>query len=686
MEYQILEEILILLLVAVLAVSLFHRLRLPPVLAYFSVGVLVGPYGGGWIADSEDIHFLAEFGVVFLLFTVGLEFSFSHLVAMRREVLGLGGAQVLVTTVLAGLGALAMGVDPGGAVVVGGVLALSSTAIVVKQLAEQVELGSRHGRVAVGILLFQDVSVVPFLIVIPALAAGSEASITAELLLTLGKGVAVVAAMLAAGHWLLRPLFHEIAASRSAELFTLTALLFTLAAAWVTEFAGLSLALGAFLAGMMLGETEFRHQVESDIRPFRDVLLGLFFITVGMLLDLKTLMPLLPHVLSLTAALMLGKALLIFILGRLMGVEAGVAVRTGVVLAQGGEFGFALISLALGAGVLDTHTTNLLLGALILSMALTPLLIRYNGIIAKRLCGQGYLGQRESLVQELRAEAEALRDHTLLCGYGRIGQNLARFLDQEQLPYLALDLDPERVREARLAGERVNYGDATRIEILQAAGLERARVLVVTFADVRGALKILPQARRLRPDIPLLVRAQDDSHLDQLLAAGATEVIPETFEASVMIASHLLYLLDVPVTRIARRVQEVHEQRFQMLREIFHGQEVDFTGWRRGGQLATVVLDRGFRAVGRRLGEFDLAKLGVEIKAVRRGGIRGERPDAELVFKAGDVLVLYGPPEGIKGVRRLLQQEERQEDSRRGEDAPPDPSGKRPGDGSDSGV
>ncbi len=655
MDYRILEEILVLLLVAVVAVSLFHRLRLPPVLAYFSVGVLVGPYGGGWVSEGEDIHLLAEFGVVFLLFTVGLEFSLSQLVAMRRTVLGLGGAQVLLTTLLAGLGAWLLGLNPGGAVVAGGVIALSSTAIVVKQLTERVELSSRHGRLAVGILLFQDLAVVPFLIVIPALAAGNGVSLPQELSWALGKGVLVVVVMVAIGHWLLRPLFHEIAASRSAELFTLTALLFTLAAAWFSHVAGLSLALGAFLAGMMLGETEFRHQVESDIRPFRDVLLGLFFITVGMLLDITALPGVWLHVLLLTAAMVVFKALIIVLLGRLMGIGLGVAVRTGVVLAQSGEFGFALISLAFADGILDASATQVLLAAVILSMALTPLLIHYNGLIAKRLCGQGYLGQRAHFVRDVVAQAEPLRDHTIICGYGRIGQNIARFLDQEQLPYLALDLDPVRVRDARAAGARVNYGDATRGEILRAAGLARARVLVVTFADIHGALKILPLVRRLRPDIPLLVRARNDAHLDRLLAAGATEVIPETFEASVMIASHLLYLLGVPVSTIVRRVQDVHEQRFQMLREVFHGQEsVAGRGEAGRGQLETLILGSGARAVGHRLGEYDLRGLGVTVTAVRRGGIRGERPAADLRLQKGDILVLYGTPEALKAARRLL--------------------------------
>ena len=657
MESRILEEILLLLLVSVVTVNLFHRLRLPAILAYLCAGMLVGPHGGGWISNSEDIHLLAEFGVVFLMFTVGLEFSLSKVVAMRREVLGLGGIQVLLTMGLGALVAWALGMDLAGSIVAGGVVALSSTAIVVRQLAEQVELASRHGRLAVAILLFQDLAVVPFLIVIPALAAGNSASLPSELAWTLVRGMAAVGLMMAAGHWLLRPLFHEIARSRSEELFTLSALLFTLAAAWFSLFAGLSLALGAFLAGMMLGETEFRHQVESDIRPFRDVLLGLFFITVGMLLDLGGLLPRMPLVLLLTAAIVLFKALIIWGIVRLSGKEAGVAVRTAVVLAQGGEFGFALVALALDAGVMVAGAdTQVLLAAVILSMALSPLLIRHNGAIARLLSRRGYLHSQERQAAEVAEAGRSLTSHTIICGYGRIGQNIARFLDQEQLPFLALDLDPMRVRDAREAGEPVSYGDATRGDILRAAGLENARVLVVTFADIHAAHKVLNLVRRLHPRLPVLVRARDDSHLDELIEAGATEVIPETFEAGVMLASHLLYLLDVPVGRIVRQVQRAHEQRFRMLRAVFRGREGPAVPGGGPGRLESLMLEAGAAAVGRRLGEFDLNALGVAVTAVRRRGIRGEKPSAEMVLEAGDVLVLYGSAAALDAARRLLQQ------------------------------
>ena len=656
MDLTILEESLIMLAVAVFAVSVFRRFRLPAILAYLAVGAFIGPHGSGWVTDHEDIHVLAEFGVVFLLFTVGLEFTFPQLLAMKKELLGVGSAQVVVTTLVAALVAWKAGVPPGGAFVVGGVIALSSTAIVSKLLTERAELGSRHGRLSIGVLLFQDAAVIPFLIVIAALSTGTGMSVPQELAWALAKGVVVIAVMLAAGRWLLRPLFHEIASSRSSELFTLTVLLLTLAAAWLTNISGLSLALGAFLAGMVLAETEFRHQVESDIRPFRDVLLGLFFITVGMLLDVSALPAMLHWVLLLVAVIVLGKALIIVILARLMGITLGVAVRTAAILAQGGEFGFALVSLAFAAGILDNQTTQLLLASVIFTMALAPLLIQYNGLIAKYICGESYLRQRREFARAVEEEARRLRNHTIICGYGRIGQNLTRFLDHENREYIALDLDPTRVRDARAAGERVNYGDAARPEILRSAGIDRAMVVVITFEDIHTALKIMQQVRQIRPDIPLLVRTRDESNLDRLLEAGATEVIPDSFEVSVMIASHLLYLLQVPVSRIVRQVQNVHDQRFQMLREVFHGEEVgpleDFPI--SNEHLKTVILESGAHAIGRRLADYDFRELDVVVTAIRRGGIRAEKPAPDMLLREDDALILYGPEKGLMAAEKML--------------------------------
>jgi len=645
-----LHEILILLSAAVVAVGLFRRLQLPPILGYLLVGVLVGPYGLQLIADTQDTRFLAEFGVVFLLFTIGLEFSLPQLMAMRSAVLGLGGGQVLLSTALAALVARALGIDWEGALVVGGILSLSSTAMVIKQLTEQLEIHSRHGRNAVGILLFQDLAVVPFLILIPILASGAEGGFAGPLLVAFLKGAAAFAVMLALGRWLLRPLFREIAAARSAELFMLTILLVSLTAAWATHMAGLSLALGGFLAGAMLGETEFRHQVEADIRPFRDVLLGLFFITVGMLLNLPGLLDIWPYVLLTLAGLIAGKALLITALCRLGGHEPGVALRTGLVLAQGGEFGFALISLALSAGAIAGDVGQVLLAAILLSMMVAPVIIRYNGLAAKHLFTRSYLANRERIERDIESGSRSLSDHVVICGYGRIGQNIARFLEREGFHYVALDLDPNRVREANAAGEAVFYGDSTHPAILKAAGIQRARALVVSYDDPPSSLKVLARARQIREDLPILVRARDDAHLDELQAMGATEVVPETLEASLMLASHLLYLLGVPVSTIVRRVRDVRADRYRLLRGFFPGEEhvALESGEGQRERLHAVSLPRAARAVGRRLGELGLEQSGVTLTAVRHEGVRTVHPRPDLTLSAGDVLVLYGTPENLE--------------------------------------
>lgn len=655
MNYTPLHEILILLAAAVIAVALFRRLHLPPILGYLFVGVLVGPHGLHWIPDTEGTRFLAEFGVVFLLFTIGLEFSMPQLVAMKGVVLGLGGAQVALSTALGGAIAWLAGMGWEGALIVGGILALSSTAIVTKQLTEQLEINSRHGRSAVGVLLFQDLAVIPFLILIPILAGFGGDSMAAPLLLALIKGVAAFFIMLAAGHWLLRPLFREIASARSPELFMLTVLLVSLTAAWATHLAGLSLALGGFLAGVMLGETEFRHQVETDIRPFRDVLLGLFFITVGMLLDVHALGAIWHWVALLALGIVATKSVLITALGRLGGTELGVALRTGLVLAQGGEFGFALLALAIGAGLIGDQAGQIVLAGTLVSMAISPFLVRYNGRIAKALT-KSYLTNRAHAREEIAHVGQNLRDHVIICGYGRIGQNIARFLEKEGFRYIALDLDPGRVREAHQAGENVFFGDSVHREMLEAAGLRWARVLVISYSDTPSSLKILANARELRPDIPVLVRARDDAHLEELQRLGATEVVPETLEASLMLASHLLYLLGVPVSTIVRRVRDVRTDHYRLLRGVFPGEQDLATDEldRQHARLHAVTLPEGSFAVGHNLGQLGLETSGVTVTAVRHHGERTSAPAPELELAAGDVLVLYGTPADLEHAENVV--------------------------------
>jgi len=655
MTHPILNEILILLLVAVFVVTLFRRLNLPPVLAYLIVGMVVGPYGMGWMNDDQNTRMLAEFGVVFLLFTVGLEVSVPQMIAMRRAVLGIGGLQVLLTTFLAALLAWFLGMSVEAAFIIGGVLSLSSTAIVIKQLKERLELSSRHGRMTLGVLLFQDVAVIPFLIIIPVLMGTDESSVLEALMVASVKGVAVITIMLAVGYWLLRPLFHLIASSRTSELFTLTALLFALAAAWITHQSGLSLALGAFLGGMMLGETRYKHQVEADIRPFRDVLLGLFFVTIGMLLDIRQLPDIWSWVLLLVIGIIVIKGAITMGVAILMGAERGVAMRTGIVLAQGGEFGFVLLSLAFADGLLDEEVLQIVLAALVISMAISPFLIHYNGALAKRFFAGSYLKNREQIEKSLAVSAGDMEDHIIVCGYGRIGQNLACFIEQESFEYIAVDLDPLRVRDARSAGEQVNYGDSTHRKVLEATGLSRAKVLVITFDDVLSAIKILAHVRYLRPDLPVLVRTRDDSSMEKLISAGATEVVPETLESSLMMSVRLLGVLGVSDEQVMRKVQDVRSDQYQMLRGYFHGQDATMHQDQSShGHLLAVTLDGKSKIVGQTLSDCAMAKMNVVVKAVRRNGVRGQYPEESMLLRQGDTLVLYGALEDLRQARKRL--------------------------------
>lgn len=655
MEYRVLDEVLWLLAGSVVVVLALKRANLPPILGYLVVGMALGPSALGLVESAEDTRLLAEFGVVFLLFTLGLEFSLPRMLVMRAEVFLLGGAQVALTALVAGTAGWLAGLDPAGAVVVGGVMAMSSTAIVIKQLSDQLEIGRMHGRLAVGVLLFQDLAIVPFLVLIPALSAAGATPPLLDVAIAVAEGAAAVVIVILAGRFLLRPLFHEIGRARIAELFTLAVLLVVLGAAWATHAAGLSFALGAFLAGMMLAETEYRHQVEMDIRPFRDMLLGLFFITVGMLVDFRRFYEQFALISLLVVLLVLGKALLTTVLSRRLAGNWHDACRSALVTAQGGEFGLALLTLALRDRVLPAGVGEPLLVAIVISMTLSPLLIRHNNRLASLLFGTG-TDPKASITDDMIVSAVATREHVLICGFGRVGQNVARILDDENFEYIALDLDPYRVRSARQAGDPVYYGDAGRPDILAAVGLEKANSVVISFSDPVVALRIVRSIRELRTTVPILVRTQDDSYLDELQAAGATAVIPETLEASLVLVSHVLALLDISESRIATRMQGIRDHRYSVLRNIFRREDarrIDDTHSLRE-ELKTVSLPDGAYAIDRCIRELKLHEAGITVTALRRDGIVGHQPDDSTSLKAGDVLVLYGTPEALEHAETLL--------------------------------
>ncbi|HBZ05633.1 MAG TPA: potassium transporter [Massilia sp.] len=655
-----LELTLLLLGSAVLGVVAFRSLHLPPMLGYLAVGVLIGPHALGLASDTASTHALAEFGVVFLMFSIGLEFSLAQLRAMRRIVFGLGLAQVVLTIVAAVAGALllsmwipALKVSWQAAFALGGALAMSSTAIVVKLLTERLELESEHGRRIIGILLFQDLAVVPLLILIPSLARDPE-----DLAVTLAwaavKAAAVLALLLFFGQKLMRNWFTLVAKRRSQELFMLNLLLVTLGAAWITERAGLSLALGAFVAGMLISETQFKHQVEEDIKPFRDVLLGLFFITIGMLLNLRMVLEHWWLVLLLLVVPVLLKFALIALLAKAFGSTDGVSMRTGLALAQAGEFGFVLLNLASGSKLIDPFLMQLVLASMVLSMLVAPFVIAKSDRIVMKIAANEWMMQSLQLTQ-LASRTMAAQQHVIIAGFGRSGQSVATLLSDEKLPWHALDLDPERVQEAQAAGSNVSYGDAGRREALIAAGINRASALVITFADTRAALKVLHLVHELAPSLPVIVRSHDDSDLETLRQAGATEVVPEALESSLMLASHALVVVGVPLRRVVHRVQSARDERYAALRGYFHGaSDISDDPEHMYVRLHSVVLREDAQAVGRRLDELGLDELGAEVTGIRRARMRVE-PEDGTVLRAADVVVLRGSADAVtRAEGRLL--------------------------------
>ncbi|MCX8113564.1 MAG: cation:proton antiporter [Burkholderiaceae bacterium] len=660
---SVLELTLLLLAASVLGVVVFRLANLPPMLGYLAVGILIGPHALGVVPDLEQTRYLAEFGVVFLMFSIGLEFSLPKLRAMRRIVFGLGLTQVAATVaavmaagfVFHRFFADVFDISLAGAFALGGALAMSSTAIVMKLLAERLELETEHGRRVVGVLLFQDLAVVPLLVIVPALARQPE-SLAPALGFALLKAAALLTVLLVGGQRVIRGWFHVVAKRRSRELFTLNLLLVTLGLAWLTELAGLSLALGAFVAGMLIAETEYRHQVEEDIKPFRDVLLGLFFVTIGMLLNVGVVVTQLGWVLLALLIPTSFKFALIVGLARAFGAAAGTAIRTALPLATAGEFGFVVLSQAGGLRLLPPEVMQVVLAAMLLSMLATPFLMQFSGRIAMRFAASEWM-QRALELHRIATRSMATERHVVICGFGRTGQHLAKMLDQENIPYVALDLDPDRVREAAAAGESVVYGDAARRETLVAAGVARAAALVVTYADTPSALKVIHFAHEINPRLPIIVRTADDADLDKLLAAGATEVVPEIFEGSLMLGSHALVLLGVPLQRVVKRVREARDSRYRLLRGYFHGaDEREEFEEEAHVRLHSVPLEAGAAAIGRSLGELKLDEVGAEVTAIRRRGIRGEDPAPELVLREGDVVVLRGAPEAIElAEARLLQ-------------------------------
>jgi len=648
-------EILAILSSAVFVVWLFRRLKLPAILAYLVAGVLVGEHGLNIAQDQIDYDHFAELGIVFLLFTLGLEFSLPRLMAMRHLVLAVGSLQVGISLLIFIVASMLFGLSFESAFVVGGILALSSTAIVIRQLSETGAMKRKSGQLSVAILLFQDVAVVPLLIITPMLALDSETSMVWALGIAILKGVVVVTLLLFIGKWLLPKVFNIIAQVRTDELFVLTTLLVTLLASALTQWFGLSMALGAFLAGMMLSESEYKHQLEADIRPYRDILLGLFFITVGMKLDVALLISSPFSLLAIMLSFMIIKVIVIWVLATRAGESSKNAWASGLMLAQMGEFGFVLIALANRVELLPSDVSSMLLGAGVVSMAITPYMIDHARSWSLFLSQDK--SEDTSDLEQL-PENENLKDHVIICGFGRVGQTVSRFLKQETIDFVAIDIDPLRTRTAREAGENVLFGSSRQTELLNAAHLSQAKLVVIAFGEDKQSLEVVQKVRSLSPDVPILVRTRNDDQLDILHDAGADEVVPESLEGSLMLVSQVLSLTGVPFSRIMRRVQKERKNHYNHLHGFFQGEHTDMSPDaidRIEFAHATLINDDSF-GCGRSIESLNLADRNVNIIALRRGDIECESPEENTILQDQDTLILRGKPRRVENADRYIQE------------------------------
>lgn len=657
MDHGFFIELIVLLATSVFTVWLFKRFKLPAILAYLVAGVIAGPQVLSVITDPKDLTLVAELGIVFLLFSLGLEFSVPKLLAMRQLVFGVGSAQVIITLLIVMLLVVSLNQTWASAFVIGSIFALSSTAVVVKSLNESGLTQTKRGQIAISILLFQDIAVVPFLIAIPLLGADGEGSVMLAILAALAKGAVVVVILLSAGKWVLPRIFNQVAQVRTDELFVLTAILVTVLAGTLTNFFGLSMALGAFLAGMMLSESQYKHQLEADIRPFRDILMGVFFISVGMALNLSAMITQWPLIVSGIALLLLVKTLIIRHLAVLSGETSADGWSAGLMLFQMGEFGFVLVALAQQFDLLSPEVSATLLGIGVLSMAVTPFIINQDKQIIAfggRLFGTT---QQDYIEQQEEAEFETnLSEHVIICGFGRVGQTVSRFLKSEAVPYVVLDVDPVRVTEAQAAGENVQYGHARDKAILKAVRVDRAKLVVVTFGDLTKTQTVINNVKALSSQARIMVRTKSDEHMGFILEEGADQVVPEALEGSLMLVSQVLFESGVPMSRVLRRIRKERENRYGQMHGFYQGETTDLAANKRDllEFIHAINIPPSAYAVGKTLESLKLEERRVEIVGLRRDGKEVSSPEPDVVIKAQDVLVVKGKPRRVERAERYV--------------------------------
>jgi CPA2 family monovalent cation:H+ antiporter-2 len=651
-ELVFLKSLVIILSISAVVVFGLHRIKIPSVVGFLLAGVLLGPHGLHLIKDINTIQTFAEIGVILLLFTIGLEFSLSRFLKMRMEVFGFGGLQVILTVSLAAFFAYTwFGIkDPATAVFIGFLTALSSTVIVMKLLSERGEVDTPHGRTSIGILIFQDLCVVPFMLFIPILSGGAGVS---EIAFALGKAVAIIVIVLFSARWLVPNILHQIVRTRSRELFVISILIICFGIAFITSEFGLSLALGAFLAGLVISESEYAHEATSTILPFRDSFNGLFFISVGMLMDTSFFIEHVQLVLMLFCGIIMLKFSSAFLPIYLLKRPLRTSIHTGMNLAQVGEFSFVLAVAGLSAGLITNEIYQNFLSAAILTMLVTPFMIQVAPFVSSRLSSHKILQRLERIkdVSKHKEFPEKKRGHIIIVGFGLNGRNLARVLKEAEIPYMALELNIGTVRDMKKHGEPIYYGDGTNIEVLQMLGIKTAKGLVVAISDPSSCRNIVNTARKQNPNLFIIARTRYISEVDDLLKIGADEVIPEEFETSIEIFSRVLNQYQRPKNEIFNLVDMIREDGYRALRQKREATRKPL--FDKCTVLANVtielitihedspVLDKSIDGLKFR------TKTGATIIAVERRNQMHTSPDPAFTFKAGDIVFITGKREDI---------------------------------------
>lgn len=657
-EPHLLQDLLLIFGLGVIVVVVFHRARLPPIVGFLFTGLLCGPYGFGLVDGVHNVEALAEIGVVLLLFTVGIEFSVEELSRVRTFLLTGGALQVSLTLGATAAATFALGVRFPVAVFLGMLVALSSTAIVIRMLADRNELNAPHGRAAIGILIFQDLVVVPMVLLTPFL--GGAAGNASELLLVVAKAAVFIGLAIAAARWLVPWLLHTVAATRKREVFLLTIILICLGTAVASSRAGLSLALGAFIAGLILSESEYSHQALGEVLPLREVFNSLFFVSIGMLFNARTLLDHPVLVGGALVAVVLLKTVVTSGIVMVLGHPLRVALMTGVMTSQIGEFSFVLSKIGASAGLLDAQLSQLFIAVAVGSMMLTPFLERITPRVAARLERwlPGTYVRGRAVTVTMRGALPPLSDHVIIVGYGVNGRNLARVLGRAGIPFIVLEMNPDAVRDERRLGRPIIYGDATRQEILRFAGIDRARVLVLAISDAAATRTAVDLARRLNRELHIVVRTRYVQDIASLVGVGTDEVIPEEFETSIEISSRVLRRYLVPRDVIEGLIREVRSDSYEMLRTMSetHSPAAGFDRFLTDLSLEVYRVEPGASVAGATLANCGLRGRGVSVVAIQRhDATLRSTPTGDDTLNEGDAVLLLGAPERLSDVGSLFR-------------------------------